>query len=543
MKHRRRLPGICLALASLFIAGAARAAENVKVDVCVYGGTSAGVIAAAAVAKEGKSVILVEQSRHLGGLSSGGLGKTDFGNKAVIGGMSRQFYKRLGQHYGKDEVWTFEPSAAEKLFNDICAENHVRVLLDHRLASVEKQGTRITRIVLDHAPADAYNAPGPVTEPAAVTVQAAVFIDCGYEGDLMAKAGVKYAVGRESVAQYGESLNGIRAVTPQHQFKVKVDPYNKPGDPSSGLIPLIQSGDGGKPGDGDHRVQAYNFRICVTNVQADQASFTPPPNYDPKTYELLARLVEAMPEKTIRLGAFLNVDIMSDGHKTDINNNGPVSTDYIGMSYDYPDADYATRAKIWHDHRDYAQGFFYFLSTSDRLPEKLRAELNKWGIAKDEFRDTGGWPHQMYVREARRMIGRHVVTQADCEHKVVADDSVGMGAYNMDSHNCQRFVKDGAAINEGDVQVGPKGPYPVGYQSITPREDECDNLIVPVCLSATHIAYGSIRMEPVFMALGESSAYAACMAVDAKAPVQQIDYARLRERLLKAGQVLEFKKK
>lgn len=537
---------ILIALCSLAVVTAASAAENVKVDVCVYGGTSAGVIAAAAVAKEGKSVILIEQGRHLGGLTSGGLGKTDFGNKAVIGGMSREFYKRLGKHYDKPEVWTFEPSVAEKLFNDIVAENKIRVLLNHRLASVEKQGARIAKIILDHAPADDYNAPGAVTEAGAVTVEAAVFIDCGYEGDLMAKAGVKYTVGRESVARYGETLNGIRAKTPQHQFKVKVDPYIKPSDPASGLLPLIQTGDGGKPGDGDKSVQAYNFRICVTNVKENQSPFTPPPGYDLKQFELLARLVEAMPKQPggkFSLSNFLKIDMMADGHKTDINNNGAVSTDYIGMNYDYPDGDYATRAKIWRENRDYNQGLFYFLSTSPRLPENLRQQMNKWGLAKDEFVDTQGWPHQMYVREARRMIGRHVVTQADCEHKTEAQDSIGMGAYNMDSHNCQRFVKDGAAINEGDVQVGPKGPYPVGYQSITPKEDECDNLIVPVCLSATHIAYGSIRMEPVFMALGESSADAACMAIDQKTTVQKIDYPKLREKLLAAGQVLEFKKK
>lgn len=540
-------PRHCLiALCSLVTLGrTALAVENIKVDVCVYGGTSAGVITAAAVAKEGKSVILIEQGRHLGGLSSGGLGKTDFGNKAVIGGMSREFYKRLGKHYGQPEVWTFEPSVAEKLFNDIIAENKVRVLLNHRLASLEKQGARIARIVLDRAPADDYNAPGTVKEAGAVAVEALMFIDCGYEGDLMAKAGVKYAVGRESVAQYGETLNGIRAKTPQHQFKVKVDPYNTPGDPASGLIPLIQSGEGGASGDGDKCVQTYNFRICVTNVKANQAPFTPPPGYDPKRFELFARLVEAMPRQPgnkLALGNFLKIDMMADGHKTDINNNGAVSTDYIGMNYAYPDGDYAMRAKIWRENRDYNQGLFYFIAASERLPENLRQQMNGWGLAKDEFSDTEGWPHQMYVREARRMIGRHVVTQADCEHKTEAADAVGMGAYNMDSHNCQRLVKDSAAINEGDVQVGPKGPYPVGYQSITPKEEECENLIVPVCLSATHIAYGSIRMEPVFMAIGESSAYAACMAIGAKTTVQKIDYPKLRAKLLAAGQVLEFKK-
>ena len=525
------------------VALSTRAEETIKVDVCVYGGTSSGVIAAAAVAKAGKTVILIEQGRHLGGLSSGGLGETDIGNKMVIGGMSRDFYKRVGKIYGKDEAWKFAPSVADKVFHDIIDENHVRVLLDHRIVSAAKRGSHLTSIIVEHAPADDYNAQVAQGTGEKVMIEAKEFIDAGYEGDLMARAKVSYGIGREGVSQYGESLNGIRAETPKHQFPkdIKVDPYVKPGDPGSGLLALVKEVDGGKPGDGDKRVQAYNFRVCVGSDKANQMAFTPPPGYDAGTYELLVRYIAAMNAagKPMTQGTFFKWDIMP-GNKTDINNNGAISTDFIGQSWEYPEADYVTRGKIWHAHRDYVQGFFYFMATDPRSPEKVREFLSHWGICKDEFKDTGGWPHQMYVREARRMVSDYVVTQKICRHEETADDSVGMAAYNMDSHNCNRIVKDGSAINEGDVQVAPSGPYPIAFRAIVPKVAECDNLIVPVCLSATHIAYGSIRMEPVFMVLGQSSALAACQAIEENKPIQQIDVKRLQKTLLDAGQVLTY---
>ncbi|HZN67489.1 MAG TPA: FAD-dependent oxidoreductase [Tepidisphaeraceae bacterium] len=542
---------LCAAFLSIVLPFATTAQPEPRrhsVDVCVYGGTSAGVIAAVAVAKEGKSVILVEPGRHLGGMSSGGLGWTDFGNKAVIGGLSLDFYQRVGRAYGRQEAaWTFEPRVAENVFHQIVAEHKVIVLFEHRLRSVQKDGARLASATFEHAPPQPSGAPAPAAQPDSpeLIVAAKMFLDCTYEGDLMAKAGVSYAVGRESVAQYGEPLNGIRAETPKHQFLGPVDPYVVPGDPSSGLLPLVQEGDGGKPGDGDKRVQTYNFRLCLTQEPSNKLPITAPPDYDPKRYELLARHVQSL-EKTGKLdklsgrAPLLKIDMVTP-KKTDINNNGAVSTDHIGANYDYPDADYARRAEIWNDHLHYIQGMLHFLGTDPRVPGHIRTEMRSWGLCKDEFQDTGGWPHQMYVREARRMVGPYVVTQADCEHKRVAEDPVGMGAYNMDSHNCQRIVKDGVARNEGDVQVGPKGPYPIPYRALTPKRGECDNLLVPVCFSCTHIAYGSARMEPVFMVLGESSAYAALQAIESGKAVQDVDYPKLREKLLKAGQVLQYK--
>ena len=546
--HPFRAALACLFAVSLVTAQIPAAPEPTRhaVDVCVYGGTSAGVIAAVAAKKEGKSVLLIEPGRHLGGMSSGGLGWTDFGNKAVIGGMSLDFYRRVGRHYGKNEaVWTFEPHVAEKVYRDLVAESRIDLLHEHRLARAEKEGGRVKSITLEHAPPLDTGAPAPAALPDSpqVIVAAKVFIDCTYEGDLMAAAGVGYHVGRESVAKYGEPLNGIRANTPKHQFLGPVDPYVIPGDPSSGLLPLVQEGDGGKPGDGDHRVQAYNFRLCLTKEASNKKPITAPQGYDPKRYELLGRHVQSL-EKTGKLdklggrAPLLKIDMVTP-KKTDINNNGAVSTDHIGANYEYPEGDWATRSRIWNDHLNYIQGLLYFLATDDRVPQHIRKEAQDWGLCKDEFQDTGGWPHQMYVREARRMVGAYVVTQADCEHKKVSDDSVGMGAYNMDSHNCQRIVQNGVARNEGDVQVSPSGPYPIPYRAITPKQAECENLLVPVCISSSHIAYGSARMEPVFMVLGESAAYAACMAIDGNKPVQQVEYPALRKKLLDAKQVLE----
>ena len=539
---RACIPAVLLSLAFLLPAGAADPAP-LKVDVCVYGGTAGGVIAAVSVVKQGKSVVLIEPSKHLGGMTSGGLGWTDFGNKGAIGGLSREFYQKLGKIYGKPEAWTFEPHAAEKVLNDYVAENKIKVLFAHRLGKVVKDGARIQRIVLDQADPDPTGAPAAkATKPDAAVVEAAMFIDATYEGDLMAGAKVGYMVGREANSKFNETLNGVRAKTPHHQFIVKTDPFKKAGDPASGLLPLIQPGDGGTPGDGDRCVQAYNFRLCLTKNAENKLPIRAPVAYDPQRYEILARYLEALVAdgKKPTLKMLLKIDMVTPA-KTDINNQGAVSTDFIGENYEYPDGDWVTRNRIWNAHEHYIRGLLYFLATSSRVPEDVRADMQSWGLCKDEFQDTQGWPHQLYVREARRMIGRYVVTQNDCEHKTKIEDSVGMGAYNMDSHNCQRLVKAGAAINEGDVQVGPKGPYGVPYRSITPKTAECENLLVPVALSATHIAYGSIRMEPVFMVLGQSAATAACQAIAEKKPVQDIDFARLQKSLLEAGQVLEFK--
>lgn len=503
------------------------AAEIIEADLCVYGGTSGGIVAAVQAARVGKTAVLVEFGSHLGGMTTGGLGATDIGNKAAIGGIAHEFYRRLGRHYGKDEQWTFEPHVAENLFFQMINEARVPVYLQQRLASVKKEGARLAEITMESGK----------------IFRARMFVDATYEGDLMAKAKVSYTVGREANSQYRETLNGIRAETPKHQFTVAVDPYVNPGDRSSGLLPFIQAGDGGVPGEGDHRVQTYNYRLCFTTNAAQRLPLPKPASYDPAQYELLARYLEALGAagRKPALSQFWHPIWMPNG-KTDINNNGGFSTDFIGMNYDYPEADYATRHRIAKAHEDYTRGFIHFLATDPRVPQNIRDEMQRWGPAQDEFLDTGGWPNQLYVREARRMVSDYVMTEHNCRGAVKAEDAVGLGAYNMDSHNCQRIAMNGRVLNEGDVQV-PVKPYPISYRSIVPKQSQCENLFVPVCLSATHIAYGSIRMEPVFMILGQSAATAAGIAIDERVPIQKVDYEKLRRRLLADQQVLEWSPK
>jgi len=543
-----------LALAILALGRSSQPAGIISADLCIYGGTAGGVAAAVQTARMGRSAVIAEFGHNLGGMTSGGLGATDIGNKAAIGGIAREFYQRVALHYAKPDswpledrkqyfdkraatssfddmmkpdgtMWTFEPHVAEAILFQMLNEANVPVHFGQRLASVRKHGARITEIVMDNGQ----------------IYRANMFIDATYEGDLMAKAGVSFTVGREANAKYNETINGIRTVTPKHQFTVPVDPYVKPAEPASGLLPFIQPGDGGQPGAGDDRVQAYNFRLCYTTIPANRLPHIKPEHYDPAKYELLARYLEALVASglTPQLSEFWNPIWMPNG-KTDINNNGAFSTDFIGANYEYPNGDYATRARIWQAHRDYIRGFVYFLATSARVPEHMRREMQEWGPAKDEFVATGGWPHQLYVREARRMTSDYVMTEHNCRGTVAADDPVSLAAYTMDSHNCQRIMKNGRAENEGDVQVGGFPPYPISYRSIVPKAGECENLLVPICLSATHIAYGSIRMEPVFMILGESAATAAALALDGKVPVQRVNYERLRARLLADKQVLAW---
>jgi hypothetical protein len=541
-------------LAGAVLCQAVNAAEVIKTDLCIYGGTAAGVAAAVQAARMGKTAVIIEPGRHLGGMTSGGLGQTDIGNKGAIGGIAREFYHRVAQHYaetnawkyetaadffrskrgglaavssltGEDAtMWLFEPHVAEDILNRMAKEARARVLFGQPLLTVKKSGARITEITT-----------------ADKTIRAGMFIDTTYEGDLMAKAGVSYTVGREANAQYNETINGIRTNTPKHQFTVAVDPYVKPGDASSGLLPFIQPGGGEDSGAGDRSVQAYNFRLCYTKNPANRLPHLKPENYDPAKYELLARYLEALvaAEKKPILFQFWKPDVMPN-QKTDINNQGGFSTDFIGANYDYPDADYATRAKIWKAHENYIQGYLYFMATSPRVPENIRQEMQEWGPAKDEFSDTAGWPHQLYVREARRMVSDYVMTEHNCRGTTKAGEPVGLAAYTMDSHNCRRLAKDGRAENEGDVQIGGFPPYPIAYRAIVPKAGECENLLVPVCLSATHIAYGSIRMEPVFMLLAQSATTAAVLALEAKVPVQKVSYEKLQARLLADKQILAW---
>lgn len=501
------------------------AAAPVETDICVYGGTSSGVIAAVQVKHLGKSVILLEPGGHLGGLTSGGLGFTDIGNKSAIGGRSREFYRALGRHYGKEEAWTFEPGVAERQFQAIIAEAGVPVVFQQRLATVKKEGAQITEITCESG----------------ATYRAKMFIDCTYEGDLMAKAAVAYHVGREANATYGETLNGIRGETPKHQFKVPVDPFIRPGDPSSGLLPFVQDAPFFTPGEGDKSVQAYNYRLCLTKNAANKMPIEPLGGYEAGHYELLGRYCDALGAAgvKVKLGDFIKFDMVTP-EKTDINNNGGFSTDWIGMNHGYPEADHATREKIARDHLDYVRGFLIYLATSPRVPAAVRAEMQEWGLCHDEFVGSGGWPHQMYVREARRLISDYVMTEKNCRAQETIEDSIGLAAYNMDSHNCRRIVRNGRVQNEGDVQVPPMKPYPISYRSIIPKRADCENLLVPVCLAASHIAYGSIRMEPVFMITGESAATAAVLALEANVALQEVAYPALREKLLEQRQILDW---
>ncbi|MDB6052597.1 MAG: hypothetical protein JWN25_120 [Verrucomicrobiales bacterium] len=516
---------ICKTLLLFLLSTALLPAREVNRDVVVFGASSGGIAAAIQAARMHKSVILVEPGKTIGGLTTGGLGATDIGNKAAIGGISREFYRRLGKYYHEEESWKFEPHVADMVFHQMLKEEEVSFELNQKLKSVTMDGNRILSFS---------------TEDGNV-YKAKIFIDATYEGDLMAKSGVSYHVGREANSVYGETLNGIRAKTPKHQFTVPVDPYLKPGVPSSGLLPLIQPGDGGVPGEGDKRIQTYNFRLCFTTNATNRITIERPAGYDPARFELLGRYFEALLDagKKPQLKEFWN-PIWMPNEKTDINNNGGFSTDFIGANYDYADGDYATREKIWKEHEIYTRGFLYYMRTSPRVPQYIRDEMATWGPCRDEFQETGGWPNQLYVREARRMISDFVMTEAHCRGEKVGNP-VGLAAYNMDSHNCQRIVRNGHVENEGDVQVPPMKPYPVSYFSIVPREKECSNLLVPVCLAASHIAYGSIRMEPVFMILGQSAATAACLAMEERRPVQKISQTRLERRLREDKQILEWK--
>jgi hypothetical protein len=490
-------------------------------DLCIYGGSSAGVVAAVQAARMGLRTLILDPSDHLGGLTASGLGWTDFGNKRAIGGLSLEVYRRIGWHYGREQEWLFEPHVAEEVFHEQVAGHGVTVIHRQYLDGVERDGLRLRALRL----------------LGGLTVRARMFIDATYEGDLMAAAGVPYTVGREANAQYGETLNGVQ-VHPKHQFELPVDPWRIPGRPDSGLLPGIDPTPLEPIGSGDRRLQAYNFRMCLSDDPARQIPFARPAGYDPAAYELLARYLEAGWGSDL----FAKFDRLCVAHKTDTNNHGAVSTDFIGQNHAWAEAGYAERERIFQAHVAWQQGLHYFLANDARVPAPLRSQYARWGLASDEFPFTGGWPHQLYVREARRMVGGYVVSEHDCRAARRAEDPVGLGSYNMDSHNCRRFVRDGRVFNEGDVQVPPTDPYGISYRAIVPPRGACPNLAVPVCCSSSHIAYGSLRMEPVFMVLGQSAATAAALALQQGVDLQDLPYAPLRERLLADGQVLEWRR-
>ena len=517
----RRLLAAILVLAST--GGMASADETYQYDVVIYGGTAGGVAAAIQAARMGQSVAIIEPTQHLGGMTTNGLSKTDTGNTNAIQGLAREFYLRVGQSYGfSTPEWTFEPKVAESVLNQMVTEAGITVYRGERLAlsgGVVKQGTAIQSIRMESGR----------------QFNAYVFVDSGYEGDLMAGAGVSYAIGREANATYGETYNGVQVGNAtKHQFNRVVDPYVTPGVPSSGLLPGIRSGlPPAADGSADLRIQAYNYRLTVTKA-ADRLPWTAPANYNASQYELLRRYI-ATEGITSVAGKLLKIDALRNG-KYDVNNQGPVSTDFIGMNYAYPDANYATRDQIAQAHRDYQQGLLYFLATDPGLPASIRTEMNSYGLTADEFTDNGGWSGQMYIREARRLIGEYVMTDRNCRGLTSPVDPIALASYTMDSHNAERYVNAGGAVrNEGDVQIGISTPYAVSYGAITPQEGEASNLLVTSAISASHIAYGSIRMEPVFMELGQAAGTAAVMAITGGTSVQDVNYAALQQRLIADG--------
>ena len=542
-------------------------------DIVVYGGSPAGIAAAIQAKEMGKRVILIAPEGRIGGLTTSGLGATDMGNKKkYIGGLARTFYRKVKDYYfndpsawkqeslqefqdhalkkgiDEDAMWFFEPHVAYEIYTRMLEEAGVEVILSERLdlregIGVQKKDSHISGIQMESGK----------------IYRAKIFIDATYEGDLMAKAGVSYMVGRESNDQYGETLNGIQLFETYynlHLFARKVDPYKIKGDPDSGLIFGIQeSGLPGENGEGDHRVQAYCFRLCLTDVPENQVPFPKPENYDPAHYELLLRYIHSkekfpwVPQE--RADTIENMvlgwnptRLMMPNRKTDSNTRGPISFNFVGGNYNYPDGDYAERKRIVEAHKNWQQGLIWFLAHDPRIPAEFSEPIKKWGLARDEFMNNDNWPPQLYIREARRMVSDYVMTEKNCTGERIAENSVGLASYPMDSHICSRYVHtDGWVRNEGHIGIGVKQPYPVSYQSIVPREEECSNLLVPVCLSASHAAYGSIRMEPVYMMLGQSAGIAAAIAIDDGLSIQAVDYQKLSKLLIENDQVLQWEEK
>lgn len=556
--------------------------NNKEYDLVIYGGTSAGVVAAVQAARMNKSVIIIEPGteQQLGGLTSGGLGRTDFGNKNVIGGIALEFYREINNYYknpdnwkwenrleyfenqtyhpgatDKDEegMWFFEPSAARKIFQDWIDLYNIPVVYGDRII---REGEGRTEMTLD---GNRVAFPNKISKGVVkkngrieeIVMESGTryigkyFMDATYEGDLMAGAGISFTIGREGIDIYNETLNGIRASssipsegTPNyrhHQFEAEIDPYIIPGDSSSGILPMVNNNGAGLEGSSDHRIQAYCFRMCLTDNPENRIPFHKPADYKEINYELLFRNYEA------GFSRLPWINSPMPNRKTDTNNQSAFSTDFIGANYTYPEGSYEERERIINEHLNYQQGLMWTLANHPRIPKDIRESVSKWGMAKDEFVEGSGWQNQIYVREARRMISDNVMTQHHCQGEIIANESIGMGAYGMDSHHTQRYIdQNGFVKNEGDIQKGLSKPYPISYRSITPKKEECQNLVVPVCLSASHIAFGSIRMEPVFMVLGQSAAVAACLAIDQESAVQDIDYSNLNKILRDMGQILEL---
>jgi hypothetical protein len=526
----RCLPIAALLAGIIFTPSLFAAPPAPAVDLVVYGGTSSGVMTAYSAAREGLHVVLLEPGGHLGGMVTGGLSATDLGHYTIIGGYARDFYMKAAAHYGihdldRPENWRSEPHVDEEIFRTMLQDSGVAVRFHERLREhrgVELQGKHLVSITT----ADGKHWP------------ARIFADCSYEGDLMAQVKVSYTWGREASAEYAEDLAGVRGNTPKHQFLWPLSAY----DEHHQLLREIDPGPLAAPGSGDKKVQAYNFRLILTDDPADRLPFPRPPGYDRSRFALMERYLAEFPQSMHREPGLrdLTNPVTIPNHKADFNNNGPVSTDYIGHSWKYPEATYAEKAALWQDHLLYTQSFFYFLSQDAKVPASLRAEVNQWGLPKDEFADTDHWPNQLYIREGRRLVGEYVMRQADLQTERTKPDSIGMGSYNSDSHNIQRVaMPDGSVQNEGDVQV-PVEPYEIAYRSILPKRSESENLLVPVCLSASHAAYSSVRMEPQYMIIGQAAGVAAALAVLGHRDVHDVEIPELQQKLREHGAILHL---
>lgn len=491
--------------------------DTAQWDLIIYGGTSAGVIAAVQAARSGKRVLILEPGHRIGGMTTGGLSDTDAGIASSIGGLALDFYEAVGAYYNSDTpAWFFEPQVALRIFTRLLENEQIPVIYGahHSVMQLLRRGSNIRSIRIGHH-----------------EYSGRIYLDATYEGDLLAAAGVTYTIGRESNSTYGETQNGIRT---ENELPAGIDPYVQPGNRASGLLERVQPFAGGNPGQGDSKLQAYNFRMCLTDNPANRVAVEKPAEYRESEYEILFRAIEA--GQTRR---FFKIRRLPN-RKSDSNNDSGISTDYIGMNYDYLTADHAGRERIRQAHKTYQLGLIWTLQNHPRVPEEIRRFYSPWGLPQDEFVESGHWPDQLYVREGRRMISDYVITENTVLGEGKAHDSIGLGSYAMDSHHTQYCVgPDGFLRTEGGFYLPLESPYPVSYRAILPRTDECDNLLVPVCLSATHAAYGSIRMEPVFMILGQSAATAACLALDLNTPLSALPYSLLRDQLERDGQILE----
>lgn len=552
VKNKNRIVLLLMLVVSLIQVGCGSSEEKkYDADVIIFGGTSAAITTAVQLKRMNKTVLIVCPETHIGGLSSSGLGFTDLGNKEVIGGISKEFYTSVYNHY-QDEaawnwqprneygnegqgttaidddlktMWTFEPHVAENIFEKMVADYDIKVIRNKWLDrdnGVELLDGKIVSITM--LTGEKYTGK--------------IFVDGTYEGDLMAAANVNYHVGREANSVYNETWNGVQKGVYHHSHnfqELNISPYVIPGDSTSGVLPRISTAPPGKQGSGDNRVQAYNYRLCTTNAEGNVVPFEKPKNYDPAEYELLRRVF-----KGGRYSMFGGGEIPN--HKRDVNNVGPFSSDNIGMNYEYPEASYDERKVILEEHINYHKGLLYFWGHDESVPERFRKSIKKWGLAKDEFQDNNHWPYQIYVREARRMIGDFVMTENEILGRSKVDKPIGMGSYTMDSHNVQRYItKEGYVQNEGDLGVDADEPYQIHLGTILPKQNECKNLLVPLAVSSSHIAFGSIRMEPVFMILGQSAGTLAALAVEDNKDLHAVSYAALKEKLIEDGQVLSYK--